>query len=48
LSVLAVVLQIVGAVAFVAGAGLFFDSAWAAVIAGGIVVFAFGDALERR
>lgn len=48
MSVLAVVLQIVGAVAFIVGAGLFFDNSWAAVVAAGVVVFAFGDALERR
>ena len=46
--ILAVALQIIGAAAFIVGAGLFFDNWWAALVAAGIVVFAFGDALERR
>ena len=48
LSVLAVVLQILGLAAVLVGAAIFFDSAWAAVIVGGLTLFLVGDALERR
>lgn len=47
MSVLAVVLQIVGAVALIVGAG-FAINWWAGMGVAGVVVFAFGEALERR
>jgi hypothetical protein len=47
LSVLAVVLQVVGAAALIVGAALAIN-VWAGVAVGGVVVFAFGEALERR
>ena len=47
MSVLAVVLQIIGAAALVIGATLAINL-WAGVAVGGVVVFAFGEALERR
>jgi hypothetical protein len=47
LPVLAVALQIVGAVALIVGACLAFN-VWAGVAVGGVVAFAFGEALERR
>lgn len=47
MSVLAVALQIVGALALIIGAGFVFTW-WASVAVGGVVLFAVGDALERR
>ena len=48
MSVLAVALQIVGAVAAIAAAGLYFESVWASVFVLAVVMFAAGEALERR
>ena len=48
MSVLAVVLQILGAAAIVVAGALFFDSVWAAVLLVGLFAFLLGDALERR
>ena len=47
MSVLAVALQIMGAIALILGAG-FAINWWAGLAVGGVVVFAVGEALERR
>ena len=47
MSALAVALQIVGAIALVVGATLGLNW-WAGLAVAGVVVFAFGEALERR
>ena len=48
MSVLAVVLQVVGALGAVVAAGMWFESVWPALVVAAFFAFLLGDALERR